>query len=152
MDTSGNYTASANPGTAHVVATSVADSAKTASATVSVTATPAIAVSISPTTTSILAGAVTTFSATVTGAGGGQSTEVTWSVEEGAAGGNVDASGRYTAPGTPGTFHVVATSVADASRSAAATVTVTAAPNVTVSVSPGSAATQAGGTVNFTAR
>ena len=43
---------------------------------------------------------------------------VTWSVQEGAAGGSVDASGRYTAPGTPGTFHVVATSVADASKSA----------------------------------
>jgi sugar lactone lactonase YvrE len=34
---------------------------------------------------------------------------VAWSVAEGAAGGAVDANGRYTAPETPGTYHVVAT-------------------------------------------
>ncbi|MDB5216023.1 MAG: hypothetical protein JWO86_3950 [Myxococcaceae bacterium] len=37
------------------------------------------------------------------------STGVTWSVTEGAAGGVVDANGRYTAPQTPGTYHLVAT-------------------------------------------
>ena len=151
VDSSGNYTAPASAGTAHVVATSVADSSKSASATIAVTAAPAIAVSVSPTTASVLAGGVTTFSATVTGAAAGQSTDVTWAVREGAGGGNVDASGRYTAPGTPGTFHVVATSVADSSQSATATITVAAAPNITVSVSPGSASTPTGGTVNFTA-
>jgi len=151
VDASGNYTAPANAGTAHVVATSVADPSKSASATVAVSAAPAIAVSISPGTASVLAGGATTFTATVTGAGGGQSPEVTWSVQEGASGGSVDASGRYTAPGTPGTFHVVAASVADGTKSASATVTVTAAPNVTVSISPSSASTQAGGTVSFTA-
>ncbi|MGZ6035588.1 MAG: hypothetical protein ACXWLG_09105, partial [Myxococcaceae bacterium] len=151
VDSSGNYTAPASPGTAHVVATSVADGSKSASATVAVTATPAIAVSVSPATASVLAGGVTTFSATVTGAAGGQSTDVTWSVQEGAGGGNVDASGRYTAPGAAGTFHVVATSVADPSRSATATITVATAPNITVSLSPGSASISAGGTVTFTA-
>jgi acyl-coenzyme A thioesterase PaaI-like protein len=151
VDTSGNYTAPAGAATAHVVATSVADASKTATATVSVTAAPTIAVSIAPTTASVLAAGVTTFSATVTGASAGQSADVTWSVQEGASGGGVDASGRYTAPGTPGTFHVVATSVADTSKSATAAITVTAAPNITVTISPSSTSTQAGGTVNFTA-
>ena len=151
VDPSGNYTAPGSAVTAHVVATSVTDPSRTATATVSVTAAPTIAVSIAPTTASVLAGSVTTFSATVTGASTGQSTDVTWSVQEGGSGGSVDASGRYTAPGTPGTFHVVATSVADTSKSATAAIIVTAAPNITVTISPSSTSTQAGGTVNFTA-
>ncbi len=151
VDASGNYTAPASAGTAHVVAASVADPSKTATATVDVTAAPTVAVAISPATVSLIAGGVTAFSATVTGAGSGQSTDVSWSVEEGASGGSIDGSGRYTAPGTAGTFHVVATSVADPSKSATAAVTVTPAPNITVSIAPGSASTQTGGMVSFTA-
>jgi hypothetical protein len=150
VDASGDYTAPASAGTAHVVATSIADPSKTAVATVDVAAAPAVAVSISPATASVIAGGVTSFSATVTG-GGSQSTDVTWSVQEGASGGSIDGSGRYTAPGPAGTYHVVATSVADASKSATATVSVTAAPNITVSIAPGSASSPAGGMVNFTA-
>src|SRR5262249_29078974 len=137
--------------TAHVVATSVADPSKTAVATVDVTAAPAVAVSISPATASVIAGGVTSFSATVTGAGGGQSTEVTWSVQEGASGGSVDGSGRSTAPEPPATTPTAATSLADPSKSATATVNVSAAPNITVSIAPGSASTSTGGMVNFTA-
>ncbi|HEY1908960.1 MAG TPA: hypothetical protein VGG91_23155, partial [Myxococcaceae bacterium] len=151
VDGSGNYTAPANAGPSHVVATSVADPTKTAVAAVDVTAAPAVAVSISPASASLIAGGTATFSATVTGGDGGQSTDVTWFVQEGSSGGNIDASGRYTAPGNAGTFHVVATSVADGSKGATATVNVTAAPNITVSVAPGSASTQTGGTVTFTA-
>ena len=65
------------------------------------------------------------FSATVTGASGGQSTGVTWAVQEGAAGGTIDANGKYTAPNSEGIYHVVATSQADATVRATATVTVT---------------------------
>jgi len=151
VDASGNYTAPASPGTAHVVATSVADPSKSATATVDITAAPAITVAVSPATASVVAGGVTSFGATVTGADSGQSADATWSVQEGASGGSIDSSGNYTAPGTAGTFHVVATSVADPSKSAAAAVTVTAAPNITVSIVPGSASTQAGGSVNFAA-
>src|SRR5262249_18643120 len=68
-------------------------------------------------------GANFTFTATVSGTCCGQSTGVTWSVQE-AGGGTVDSSGRYTAPATLGTYHVVATSVADPSKNAAATVSV----------------------------
>jgi len=66
-----------------------------------------------------------TFSATVTGASGGQSTGVSWAVQEGAAGGTIDANGKYTAPNTEGTYHVVATSQADSKVQATATVRVT---------------------------
>ena len=42
-----------------------------------------------------------------------------------AGGGAIDAAGLYRAPGTPGTFHVVATALADPTVSGSATVTVT---------------------------
>lgn len=53
-------------------------------------------------------------------------TAVAWSVAGGVASGEVTGGGRYTAPPTPGTYQVVATSVADPARRGAATVTVTA--------------------------
>ena len=56
--------------------------------------------------------------------GCGESTAVTWSVLEGASGGSVDASGKYTAPMSPGTYHVKATAQADPSKSATAAVSV----------------------------
>lgn len=49
---------------------------------------------------------------------------VTWSVQEGAAGGTIDASGRYLAPAKPGVIHVVATAKDDPTQTATATVTV----------------------------
>ena len=50
--------------------------------------------------------------------------DVTWSLEEGAAGGNVTAEGLYTAPNSTGTFHLIATSIANPSVSATAPVKV----------------------------
>jgi len=47
----------------------------------------------------------------------------TWSVEE-PGGGDVTQDGRYTAPGRPGVYHVVATSVLDPGTAARVTVTV----------------------------
>jgi hypothetical protein len=49
---------------------------------------------------------------------------VDWSVQEGAAGGAIDAMGNYTAPSVKGVYHVVARSKADSSKSATATVSV----------------------------
>jgi hypothetical protein len=70
-----------------------------------------------------VAGGTATFTATVTGANSGQSTAVTWSVPAGA--GSIGATtGAYVAPAAPGTYVVTATSVADASKKANATVTV----------------------------
>lgn len=118
----GLYTAPATGGTFHVVATSVADASKSSMATVTVTV-PVVAVTINPTTASLSTGGTQAFTATVTGS---SNTAVTWSVQEGASGGTISAAGLYTAPATASIYHVVATSVADTSKSAVATVTVTA--------------------------
>jgi parallel beta-helix repeat protein len=51
----------------------------------------------------------------------------TWAVQE-PGGGTIDANGVYTAPAGQGTYHVVATSTADPTKSDQATVTVTGSP------------------------
>jgi hypothetical protein len=51
-------------------------------------------------------------------------TDVTWSVMEGAAGGTVDAKGKYIAPAAPGIYHVVAASKAAPALTSTSTVTV----------------------------
>jgi chemotaxis response regulator CheB len=58
---------------------------------------------------------------------------VTWSVREGSNGGSVTSGGVYTAPSAAGTYHVVATSQQDTSKTATATVTVTT-PAVSISI------------------
>ena len=65
---------------------------------------------------------------------------VVWSVQE-PGGGTID-GGFYTAPMTPGTYHVVATNSLDATKFAVATVLVIAPnPAISISVAPGSTAT-----------
>ena len=90
-----------------------------------------VQVQLSPTSKSLLIGESATFTATVTGT---DNKVCTWSVQEGASGGAVTGQGVYTAPGTAGTYHVKATSVADASKYATATVTVSPAPEGGVTV------------------
>lgn len=87
-----------------------------------VTAMPVV-VAVAPTAAVLGYGEQATFTATVGAAANGA---VDWSVQEGISGGTVSTSGVYTAPSVAGTYHVVATSVADPSRSASATVTVAA--------------------------
>jgi fibronectin type 3 domain-containing protein len=83
--------------------------------------------------------------ATVTGSA---NTAVAWAVQEGTAGGTVDAAGKYTAPAAPGTYHVVATSAA--SSAATATIPVAVKHHVlSVSLDPTSAAQLATGAVQF---
>jgi hypothetical protein len=89
-----------------------------------------IFVSISPSTASLNQGDAQTFTATVTGT---SNLAVNWAVQEGAAGGSITSMGVYTAPGTAGMFHVIATSQADTTQKATATVTVA---TLVVSVSP----------------
>jgi hypothetical protein len=148
IDASGHYTAPTSPGTFHVVATSVADGTKSATAVVSVTTTPVVFVALSPLTPSVSAGGTVQFTATVTGS---SDTGVTWAVTEGSAGGTVSSSGLYQAPNQAGTFHVVATSVADGTKKTTATVSVTTTPVVAVALSPLAPSVSAGGTVQFTA-
>ena len=110
----------ASAGTYHVVATSVADTSKSDTATVTVTP-PAVAVTISPKTTSTSLSGTRQFTATVTGSA---NTNVTWAVQEGTSGGTVDSTGKYTAPATAGTYHVVVTAAADTTKTDVATVSV----------------------------
>jgi len=56
----------------------------------------------------------------------GSNAEAMWEVEEGAAGGSITSTGLYAVPAQVGTFHVIATFVADPSKNAAATVSVVA--------------------------
>lgn len=84
-----------------------------------------------PASDTIATGGRVSFKAIVIGA---INQAVTWSVIE-AGGGSVTSEGVYTAPSNAGTYHVKATSVADASKSITTTVTVTATPKMTVDLS-----------------
>ena len=113
----GVYTAPEATGTFHVVATSVADTTKSATATLTVTL---VTVALTPSTVTLPALGTATFIPTV---GGTTAVGVNWSVKE-SGGGTVDSSGHYTAPATPGTYHVIATSITDSTQSGSATVSV----------------------------
>ncbi len=147
VSSTGLYTAPSAGGTFHVVATSSADPTKSAAATVTVNVPAPVVVTVSPATGSINSCKTLQLIATVTGT---TNTAVTWSVQEGAAGGTVSAAGLYTAPNGPGTYHVVATSVADNTKTAVATVTVTE-QIIAVAVSPQTLTVAPGGSAQFTA-
>jgi hypothetical protein len=124
VSSTGLYSAPATAGTYHVVATSVADPTRTATAIVTVTAAPPIVtVTVSPGTVTVAPGGTQQFTATVTN---NSNTVVSWSVQEGSAGGTITAAGLYTAPSVTGTYHAVATSAADNTRSGTAVVSVSA--------------------------
>jgi hypothetical protein len=81
-----------------------------------------VGVTVNPPTAAVPINGQQAFTATVVGT---SNTAVTWSVQPGgSAGGTISAEGVYTAPGSPGTDTVVATSVADPTRQGTATVTV----------------------------
>jgi hypothetical protein len=108
-----------------------------------------VAVSVSPATATLKAGATQQFTATVTNA---SNTAVTWTVSPATAG-TISGSGLYTAPSSVTsqiTATVTATSQADATKSASATVTLQSG-SITVSVKPTTAQVDAGFTQQFTA-
>jgi hypothetical protein len=121
----GLYTAPtvAAQGVFHVVATPQANPAKAAEATVTVN--PGIGVQVAPQLVTLTPGASQSFVATVTGTA---NTAVTWTVQEGAAGGTINSSGQYVAPQNSGTYHVVASAVADTNKKGIATVIVLGNP------------------------
>lgn len=82
-----------------------------------------VRVIINPSSVTLPVGGVYSFTTSVTGT---TNMEVTWSVQEGASGGSVTSGGVYTAPNIPGIYHVVATSQADPTKRAIATITVQA--------------------------
>jgi hypothetical protein len=146
ITSAGLYQAPARAGIFSVRATSAADPAQSATASVTVTAPPVTAITISPTNPTVTAGGTVSFSANAA---------ATFSVAGGDANGMVSATGtgnaNYTAPATPGTYQVVATSTADANQRATATVTVSAGSGFLVSsnvrVAPG-ATTQLSASLN----
>jgi hypothetical protein len=84
-----------------------------------------VTVNVTPGTANVTAGQTRAFTAVVAGA---VNQAVTWSVQEGAAGGTISSGGVYTAPsGAGGPYHVVATSLADSSKIGTAIVMVTSA-------------------------
>ena len=119
---------------------------------------PAIVVNISPQTTSVQVGFSTQFTATVQN--DPTKKGVTWAVVPtpgsnctGTGCGTIDATGKYTSPSTahyaPG-LYIVATSVADSSKSATVVVFVTPAPS-SIGVSPSVATVSNNGTRQFVA-
>ena len=108
----------------------------------------ALVIAIDPATAIVQVSGTVSFTAPVTG---GTDTAVSWAVREGAAGGSVTQAGLYTAPATPGTYHIDVTSHADASKTASAVVTVTQGPPPALALIPKSVAALTGGTVQFSA-
>src|SRR5271165_2598386 len=92
-----------------------------------------VTITIYPTAAKVAAGKGVDFVAEV---GGAPTSDVTWSVEEGESAGDIKTRGAsakgdtislyctYTAPTKPGTYHLVATSTADKTKSATAKITV----------------------------
>jgi len=108
-----------------------------------------IAVTISPTSTTVAFGHTQQFTATVTGT---TNTAATWSVAGGTSNGTISATGLYTAPATlpsPSQVTVTATSQADSSKSASATVTVQS--GVSVQILPQAVSLQVNGMQQFSA-
>ena len=115
-------------GTVQVTATSHADTAK--SATANLTVTSDIAVSLAPNVASVELGATQTFQATIQSEGHPDAT-VRWSLAGNACPnscGAIAANGSYTAPQilpNPAAVNLIATSAADPSKQATATLTIT---------------------------
>src|SRR6202166_3787416 len=123
----GLYTAPSTAGTYTIKAVSAADPTKAASATASVSVAPVVSVSVSPTSVAMPQKWQQQFAATVSGS---SNTAVTWSVKQGT--GTITQSGLYTAPQAVETDVITATSQADSTKSASASVTVVAPHTVSL--------------------
>jgi len=142
ITSAGIYTAPSAPGSHTITATSTVDASSTASAPVAV-----FSLSVSPSSATVASAATEQFTANFQGLTNGA---VTWSVN-GVPGGNstvgvITSAGLYTAPPSPGTYSVAATSTADASGTASASVNV-----FTLAVSPSAVAIDPSSTQQFTA-
>jgi hypothetical protein len=147
---SGVYAAPGSAAVCHIDATSVVDPSAIAESSVTVVVPPApppVTVTITPASPTVDACQTLAFTATVSGSSIGA---VSWTVQEGAAGGAISSSGIYTAPSVAGTYHVVATSQAAPGASAAVAIAV-ADRILGVTVSPTTVALAPGATAQFTA-
>jgi|CZKH01.1.fsa_nt_gi hypothetical protein len=141
ITSAGLYTAPALPGSHTVTAASVAGPSPTASAAVSV-----FTLSLSPSAATIALLATEQFTATTQGL---TNPVFTWSVDQVNGGnptvGTISATGLYTAPSQAGN-HTIAASVASASGSAKAAITV-----INLTISPAATTVDLSGTQQFTA-
>jgi hypothetical protein len=143
---SATYTPGNNPGNYHVTVISVADPTRSASCLVTVTY-PSVALSVSPSSITVDTTQTYTFGYSITTLEGA-SKSVTWSIVEGPLGGTVSSAGVYVPPAAVGTYHVKATSQANPTVSAAATVSVVLPP-VTLAINPSSVTLPQGGSFRF---
>ncbi|MFN2548875.1 MAG: hypothetical protein ABR567_15725 [Myxococcales bacterium] len=141
IDADGLYVAPQTPGWYHVTAVALGDGSQRATAQVYVE--PRVTVAIAPASPRLETGAQQQFVAAAAGSDPG----VTWTVQE-PVGGTIDPTGLYTAPRAAGAYHVVATSVADPSRSASTEITV-AVPPVSVILSPAAITVKPGASLTF---
>ncbi len=147
ITSAGVYTAPAKTGSATITATSVADATKSASAKVTIVAAPPAvsSISVTPVNASIVTGATKQLTATIQGTTSNKS--VTWKTSAG----TISANGLFTAPTTAGTATITATSAADNTKSATATITFAAPVVNSVTVSPATATVLTGATEQFSA-
>jgi hypothetical protein len=106
----------------------------------------AVGISLSPAAATLDACKGQVFTANVTNAA---DTSVVWTVVE--AGGGTVTNGIYTAPKESGTYHVMATSVADPTRTAQGVVTVGPEKVLSVTATPASTSVQPGGGIALAA-
>jgi iron uptake system EfeUOB component EfeO/EfeM len=144
ISSTGLYTAPAvtSNTTAVLTATSAADSTKSAIANISIVA--PVSLTLSPTSTSVNAGSTAQFQAAVSNS---TNTAVNWT----ASTGTVSSSGLYTAPKvtTNTTAVLTATSAADSTKFASATISIVAP--VAISLSPGDTTVNSASTAQFQA-
>jgi plastocyanin len=119
IDAAGLYNAPRAAGVYHVVATSAADPSRSARAEITVVV-PPVSVTMSPAALTVKPGATLQFHSAAAGL---PDTRLSWSSDCCA---NVAQDGSFVAPGTPGTYHLVARSVADPAQFASATIVVRA--------------------------
>jgi hypothetical protein len=124
----GLYTAPGNAGTYTITAVSNSDQSKFSSALAVVSAPPTATVSISPANASISEANHLQFTAAVSGL---SNAAVTWVVTRGS--GKITQSGLYTAPGAAESDLITATSQADPTKSANASIAVIAPHSVALS-------------------
>ncbi|MGA2019813.1 MAG: hypothetical protein ABSH02_04425 [Candidatus Sulfotelmatobacter sp.] len=134
ISATGLYIAPTTLGTHTITAATVANSAITASASITVTS-----ILLSPMTAALVGNATQQFTATMPGV---TNPAITWS----ATGGTISASGFYTAPSQAGSYTVTATSTVDPALTASAAVSV-----ILFTVSPPSATVAPSGSQQFTA-
>jgi hypothetical protein len=160
------YRAPLTEGVFHLKATSVAYPERSATATVVVTAAPNSTLQILPdpvsssalfSTFEIAPGASQTFTAASYGPAGVSGSALVpvpaarWSIVQGASGGAVTNDGKYTAPSTAGTYHVLATVPDAPTKAALAELTVAPTDRANVVVTPAIASTTRGGQVQLSA-